>query len=173
MNLREKVIVGAMVLALVYGCFHFLAPAPDPTPGLDVPEEAQKRAAQFEQEQRLQLSEVRLGPHLRGVESAISTPWSGNPFAKRVTVADVGPEEILEEMPEEAPEEIPHFVYSGYLDIEGQTFAVINSRAYRSNDPLPGSPYRILSIGAKQVVLAGGEHSVTVKLNIEPDREEP
>ncbi len=154
MNKREKVFVLLMVAAVGYGAVCYLRRMCTPASSQASPEEVRASAILFVEESRTQIAAAMQDGDVAYVATRVFEPWPKNPF-----IGGVGPGEV-------ANVETVDVRYSGYLNLDGVLFALLNGHAYTLGDLMPDSPYGVLDINSEQVVLsvAGGEENILIKV---------
>ena len=154
MNKREKVFVLLMVAAVGYGAVCYLRRMCTPASSQASPEEVRASAILFVEESRTQIAAAMQDGDVAYVATRVFEAWPKDPFAD-----GAGPRNV-------AKAEAVAVRYSGYLDLDGVLFALLNGHAYKRGDLMPDSPYGVLDISSEQVVLsvAGGEDNVLIKV---------
>ncbi len=162
MSTREKILILLTTFAVGAGLFYNLRPSSRQGVAWETPEERKALAVQFVEESRASVAGVALAADQRYAQAGITTAWPGNPFAKRAVATSL-PEEL----------ELTAAVnYSGYVNVGGQLFALIDGHAYQPGDLLTNLVYRIRSIAPEQVVLdaTDGHETLAIKFKQVPNR---
>ncbi|PTN37525.1 hypothetical protein [Desulfonatronum sp. SC1] len=144
---REKIMVLAMILAVVYGAYTLLAPAGI----LDTDVEELDRAAITEQIDAT-TTVARTGRLTSGQETVIQTalrPWIKNPFFRPPPVSAKDKAAMVG-----VPDPLPEFVYQGYLETDTHRLAMINGRTYTVGERMREQGFEVLEIYPKTVVIA-------------------
>lgn len=148
MTTREKLIVGAMVVAVAYAGFSLVQGSRrKPSGGRQAPKAGELQA--FVAQSRAQLATIRLTAGERAVLDATRMEWDGAPFAVFSGVTAVktdgsGP---------------PAYRYTGFVQAGGVRLAIINGREYRVGEPLLDGSGVVETIAPGRVVLrVGGEN---------------
>jgi len=157
MKTRERVLIVLMVSAVGYGALHYLTMVHDSLSAEDTPASTDKLTLQFVKESHARIESCSLNAHAKYAEEQIVAPWLINPFAEGVAVAVV-------KMVAVAP-----VTYTGYMDVDGQLFALINGRSYKKGCKLADSTYSILSIESSRVVLNDNKSNKTVIVEIKDE----
>lgn len=148
MTTREKFIVGATVVAVLYAGVTLLQGRRDkPSEGKGGAPSVDLSA--FVSQSRAQLAGIRLSAGERTVLDAVQSDWAGEPFAVFSGEAAVK---------SEGAAGVPAYTYTGYVRAGGVRLAIINGREYRENETLADGSGVVDSIAPDRVVLrVGGE----------------
>lgn len=149
MTLREKVLVGLMIAAVVLGAVSLMSGGPegpasggDGTPSRPLTQMLTKLTAQFDKGTGLESGRYAL--------DLAQSPWEEALFL------DVGSLPSDGRAPD-APDALPanlSLVYSGYIETSLRRVAIINGIEYMIGDQLDQSSYRLYDITPQQVVIA-------------------
>lgn len=157
MNMREKILLGAVALAIGYAGYEFFwkkETADAWTPGAAAAEKA--------------LAEMAVPPGGKNDEAlhtalltSAAQVWEKDPFIRELHREKEKPEEKA--APGDAP--VPEWVYMGYIAMGDLRMALISGMEYTEGEALAGWPdVRVLKIGENEVVLAGpGERRVVLQ----------
>ena len=163
MTTREKIIVGLMVLAVVYGVYaiFFEKPAGPQTlqtqTGLD---SLNTFITQVAETTKSGLSETDAY-----IMQQAESQWYQDPMATIKTNTEAEAKQKEEEL--QAPPPDVKIVYSGYLQMGDKRLAIINGMEYEAGDELIQGGYVIRSISPSRVVLAktpDGKQTLVVPL---------
>jgi hypothetical protein len=158
--MREKIIIGVMVLAVLYGALEILVFSPS-------------RKAKMEADTRSQdlngfvanLTQEMATRNISGIDRYVmeraKTPWRQDLFFDVswdvLTAKNAPPPD--EEVTEEAP-----FTYSGYMEMGRKRTAIISGMEYMSGDELMEGQYVVRAIYPNRVVLEKKEGKVEIIL---------
>ena len=160
MTTREKVLVLAMAGAALWG---------SASVGLgyyNKHHEAKKvdlRKAEirtFAESQRARMAPLRLDDAERLALDEAAGPWQASPFIDRAATAEVV----------EAP--VEQFVYTGFIQVGAQRFAILNGREYRVSEPVAQTDFRLESIQPDQVVLVSGSGGRRMTIALQTTKEQ-
>ncbi len=147
MGTREKILVGLMIVALIYGAFElFLSPGesggPKQAAGPDI-----ETARQMEQEINTRISRAELNAEQAYILEMAGRQWQRDPFYVLPEQED-----ITEGQPE--TENMPgKLKYTGYLEIGNTEMAIINGLEYRTGERLEQGGAMVRSISPGRVVI--------------------
>ncbi len=137
MDKREKIIVAVASLALLYGAYDRLLAGKSGPAG---------------QDPKARLAEVRAGVDEAIAKSAATRPGEMESYVVAGLQRPWGPDPFYAEAPtlnETAalvPDKGVTFSYTGYIEVAGETFAVINGLEHRTGDLIVGTRYSLASI---------------------------
>ncbi len=160
MATREKIIIGVMVLAILYGALEFLIFSPSRRLKMEADARSQdlnKFVAGLTQE----MATNNTSGINRYVMERATTQWRQNLFSEvswEVMTAQKAPspdEEITEEVP---------FTYSGYMEMGRKKTAIISGMEYVPGDELMEGQYIVRAIHPNRVVLEKKEGKVEIIL---------
>ena len=159
MSKREKIIVGLMIAAILYGGYNFFL-APSSKTVIESPEKKGEVLNQFVTDVAAKLKKKDISEADKYVIARANDNWTNDPFLK--TELALQPEPTKDRKEEAAQEVI--FRYSGYMEMGAQRLAIINGMEYSVDDELEPGGYIVKSISAAQVVLgvAGTEKTVVI-----------
>jgi type II secretory pathway component PulC len=153
---REKIIIGLMILALLYGVLDFFVSS-SPKEGSQVPEsklaETRDLAARIADNVQKE--------SLTGAEKLIleraGAEWTQDPFLGRPLVAANVPAKTAEN-------EALRFVYTGFIEAGNKRLAIINGMEYQAGEELESGAFVVRSISQASVMLenAGRGESLEV-----------
>lgn len=147
MNMREKLLLGAVLLALLYAGYEFFLKKDTPetwTPGAEA---AEKALAGFATEAKSREN----GRLYAGLLDTASADWDQDPFLKDLPVEKEVPEDtgVREVHP-------PDWIYMGYMALGNLRIAVISGVEYAEGEKLMGQEeLRIVLIDEDFVMLEG------------------
>jgi hypothetical protein len=161
MSGREKIIVGAMVVAVIAGGIHLLGRSNATcVTTVETPEQAKARVEALVVEQRVALADAQPNAAALAVEEMGRVAWEINPFSRSAS--------------EEAAPVVRRSAvsYTGYLVLGTSERAVLNGRAYSVGDTISRTGMRLVELRPHEVVLEAvdGDERETVKL-VKPIRE--
>ena len=104
----------------------------------------QQEVRQFADAQRQVVEGIRLHPRERMVLNQCSLPWGRNPLLQRAD--GIQPAEAR----------VQNFVYSGFITLGNQSFAIINGHEYRVTERVASSDFMVETIQPDRVVLISG-----------------
>lgn len=157
MEKREQIIIGATVLAALYGAYEFIGKplmgGPEITEGLAGIDLArvQEMTAVIEKDKALH-DAVAL------TLSRAAEEWRNDAFYYRTFAVDST--EPLEETPDILPLDPATFVYSGLLQMQDKTIAIINGIDYTEQEALDN--YRIETITPALITLSRNGQTFTL-----------
>ena len=148
MNMREKVLMGAVVLALLYAGYEFFLKKEAAEPWEPGAEAAEKVLADFAGQVKNGEKEALYAGLLR----AASSGWDMDPFA-----GDLPPEKEEESVSPESPS-YQDWIYMGYMALGNLRMAVISGIEYGEGEMLAGKEnLKIVKIHEDWVMLEDGE----------------
>ncbi|MCF8036965.1 MAG: hypothetical protein K9K62_08850, partial [Desulfobacteraceae bacterium] len=147
MGTREKILVGLMIVALVYGAFElFLSPGENGSQQQDAGPDIET-ARQMEQEINTRISRADLNAEQAYILEMAGRQWQRDPFYVLPKQED-----ITERQPE--TESSPgKLKYTGYLEIGNTEMAIINGLEYRTGERLEQGGGMVRSISPRRVVI--------------------
>lgn len=155
MNKRERVIVALMGVTVGYGVLVFLMPSATTSAASSVPELSEANALRFVTEGSAQLDAAACEKEARYIESCLQSTWTNNPFAAHASIASAT-----------AAAPMQPVKFSGYVEMDGQHYAVLDGRSYARGDSIGDGAYTVASIDPEQVVLTVGDGEESVVLTI-------
>ena len=144
MTKRERVLIIGMAGALVWGGASIslsLLSGKLRRPGQDRQKEDIHLFAKTQQEL---IGPLRLTDWERRVLDRAMEPWADSPFSDRALVSSF------------VEAAVQQFVYSGFLRVGDQQFAIINGHEYRPADVVAATDFHVESIYPDHVVLLSG-----------------
>ncbi|WP_045222676.1 hypothetical protein [Desulfonatronum thioautotrophicum] len=156
MAFREKLLVGLMIVALLYGGYAVFLDGDStiiPITGTDqsAPPDAAAVQAQALANTALETAaQSRLSNREWYILETALAFQAPNPFHRLEAVVR---EPVREEQPQEDMTR-PKFVYEGFLETDGLRLALINGRAYAEGEQLKESGYVLLRISERSIDLA-------------------
>ena len=165
MTTREKILVGMMGLAIVYGAYElFWAPATRKSPRKQVTASSDDtRGFAVEVSQKLANEKIPDDAVYR-IEKA-ATGWTKDPFLQ--TTTPLSEEKQADPAGEPAARALSQgadFVYSGYLQLGDRKMAVINGMEYAVGESLGVDDLYVKAISSQQVVLGSVKGQQTIRL---------
>ena len=172
MTTREKILVGLMCLAILYGAFElFWTPTTHKPPGRKTAvsdKDLQKFAAEVAQKLD---KEKMTDKEIYRIEKA-SVKWNKDPFLQDPgPLSDKKPVNALAdhgEQPSGMPEDL---VYSGYLQLGETKMAVINGMEYTVGESLGLNGLYIKKIGSQRVTIGKLKSKETFQLSLQENLE--
>jgi hypothetical protein len=148
MSKREKIILFAMVLAILYGGYK-LFNTPFSDTGIESPRQKEARLDEFVTDIAVKLKEKDVSKTDKFIIARAKEAWAGDPFLKigLPVASEVKQERVQASTPNMS------FKYSGYMEMGRQRLAVINGMEYVVGDELEPGGYIVNSISASQVVI--------------------
>ncbi|MFP3980039.1 MAG: hypothetical protein ACLFUY_01490 [Desulfobacterales bacterium] len=147
MGTREKILVGLMIVALIYGAFEmFISPGENGGQQQDSGPDIET-ARQMEQEINTRISQADLNAEQAYILEMAGRQWQRDPFYELPEKADI---------PEGQPEtegEQGKLEYTGYLEIGKTKMAIINGVEYRTGESLEKGGGMVRSISPGRVVV--------------------
>lgn len=166
MSNREKIILGLMALAILFGAYQFLFTSKK-TAGPLLVESQKEDLMAFTQTVSASMGKSSYTKVDAYTISKAAAQWEKDPFLRSPLKVQPEPD-----MPHNAAEtEQPvspavSFKYTGYLGLGKVKMAIINGAEYREGDSLEPEGYFIKSINPQQVAIGikGKEKSITLQL---------
>lgn len=153
MIVREKIMVGLAVAALIYGGFTVVLPKLRSSSNQhDMKQTIDVLRNMTEQTRRKLQTNALTRAERRVLESAVCN-WATNPFSGQEV--DVGKKISASGI-----------VYTGYLNVSGEKIAVVNGSEYRIKETLNSNDFVVESIERERVVLSlkGRESKLVVPM---------
>lgn len=160
MTKREQVLVIAMAGALVWGAYSLVTGIMKGRSGKEELAVVRDELRSFADTQRVTMQQLRLADREKMVLNEAMQPWAGSPFL------------IEAQRARPAEERVVSFRYTGFLQIGGQQFAIVNGREYRVSDPIHATDFVVDSIHPDHVVLAAGTGGRRVTVELQPSNVE-
>jgi hypothetical protein len=161
MGKREKIILGVMAIAILYGAFVYLAPK-QKIAGVDM---GQKTAELKTFVTGLTAGIGKEPSNNSGalIFSRAEKEWTQDPFLdskayKSWTQVKVTAKETGVAAPKS------EFVYSGYLEVDRKRMAIINGMEYREGDGLDAKGYLLKSVSPSSVVIENRGIGATINV---------
>jgi hypothetical protein len=148
MTTREKILVAAMVLAVLVGAYMIFSP----TGGQEseVADLDRETITQQINAATTAALDGRLTSERESIITSALRPWVTNPFFRPPPV----PVEMQEDDVTNVPDPLPDFVYQGYLETSTHQLAMINGRAYVVGEGMKEHGFEVLEINPNRVVIA-------------------
>lgn len=144
MTTREKTLLTLMGVSLVFGIsrvFLFRTPEADPSESLAFAQQAKELAREVANT----AGKLRLKPEQDYVFAAAARPVSGKPFA--------APNQRQNTANPTQPDPLSGQLYSGYIAVGRQHFAIIGGLEYAVGDKIPGTGDIVRDITPDKVIL--------------------
>lgn len=165
MTTREKIIVGLMCLAIIYGAWELIGnrkPAPPVATGDENPVE---QARAFISDLSKKMIAEKIPDGYSHIINQAGEGWPRDPFLMHSEPIKAQPETPAKPSePEKIAEQRPNFVYSGFLQVGDTRLAIVNGLEYGVGDSLNIDGYYVKSISPLIVVLSRINGSETVQL---------
>ena len=163
MTRRERIIVVAMVLAVAYGGYQFLAPKAK-RPGRAAVSGDEKGLTPFAAEVVGQMKKIDSTATDTYVVARGNSEWPDNPFFQgKIQTQEA--KTIEEDEPAETVRD--RLTFSGFLQVGDKTLAIINGTEYESGEALMEYGYFIKSITPGQVTVSQTDGPDTITLTLD------
>ncbi len=160
MSKREKILVGLMLLAVVYGLYIWFLPSPQQTAAKKDDNE-QKRLSAFIIKVAEQTA-TGISKNMAYVLQKAEAKWERDPLIR------IEPKTVEKEEDRQQPVLSSKMTYTGYLRMGDKRLAIINGTEYEAGDRLEPSGFIIRSISPSRVVIAPpGRKKKTIHLPLE------
>lgn len=157
MSRREKIIIALAIVAVSYGAYSYLVPADSDT-APEVTREAIEKSKQVSGEIREKLkTELDLSDRQLSVLEEIRQPWPKDPFMARNSSEPAKEDSADNKQDIDRP-----IVYSGFVRVGANKYAVINGNEYTTGDSVRGTPFTVLEISRDVLVLKGPQGRIEV-----------
>ena len=163
MTMREKIIIGVMALAVLYGVLEFFLLAPARKARMEA-ENRQQDLNTFVAGLTKEMAEKNISGTDRYILERATAPWKQDlffdapPDVLAKTGAATGESETAEEVP---------FTYSGYMEMGRKRTAIISGLEYVQGDELRDGEYLVRAIFPNRVILERKEGKVEIILPLE------
>lgn len=167
MSGRERIILGIMALALLYGAYEFLFAKAKTADAPASPEAQQSDLMAFTRTVAEGLGKSAYTEADAYAISQAAAPWLKDPFLRSVMRVRPEPDTASDATREQQLESpAVSFRYTGYLGLGNVRMAIINGSEYREGDSLEPEGYYVKSIGPRQVAIGvrGKEKSILLQL---------
>ncbi|GEM_PF-1249676 len=164
MNIREKIILVIMIIAILYGGFEMLRS------GFSI--ESDETSIQSTQETpeymrvanriNQSINEQELNNKESYVMDIIRKHWIKDPFYTRSVSNPTEPIQAEKKRQKRIENWKKHFNYNGYVEIGKNILAVINGNEYKVGDTLNNSNFELLRATPEQVILQKGETKISI-----------
>ena len=148
MSKREKGILIAMALVVLYGGYTLLMPSSEPT-GPAAPVQSLQEVDDFVLGVLAELPRFSLNKTEEFTIAAAAEPWTGNPFLQVTLEQDKAPEKLSATVPEPDVQ----LVFSGYIELGDRRLAILNGREYEAGDALDITGYTLQAVHPSHVEL--------------------
>ncbi len=168
MNRREKIIVGLMVLAVMYGAFALFIEPRLKAKGKESAGRENAALQEFVQQISTMFSASGGSEEDRYVLAAAEREWGKDPFVEggnRLTDKPSTPEAGTEPAANQ-----PAFSYTGYVRMGDRDLAIISGQEYESGDRIEATGHIIGEITPTRVVLRSPSGGPEVILVLEQER---
>jgi hypothetical protein len=165
MTTREKIIVGAMCLTLVYGAYELFGKKGQQKEQPAVQKNAVVELRGFVADIGQKLADKSSTEQYEYMLGRAGGDWDKDPFihSNALLTAKL-PIESVDLAPEKKKASKPQFVYSGYLSLGDTNLAIINGMEYAVGESLPFKGYYVKSIAPQIVVVAHFNGSESLQL---------
>ncbi|MFW5975637.1 MAG: hypothetical protein ACOCP6_02630 [Desulfosalsimonas sp.] len=157
MSRREKIIVGLMIAAILYGAFELLVPAREQKESQS-PEAELQSAEQVAEDISGEMQDSELGPGELHVLKLAGSKWERDPFYRLPENPGSGTGKAADNDGAEG------LSYTGYLDVGGNKMAIINGVEYRPGQQIENTDAVIQSVSAERVVLRSNDTGEQITL---------
>jgi len=148
MSKREKGILIAMALVVLYGGYTLLMPSSESTRQV-APMQSLQEVDDFVLGVLAELPRFSLNKTEEFTIAAAAQPWAGNPFLKVTLEQNRAPEKLSATVPEP---DVP-LVFSGFIELGDRRLAIINGREYEAGDALDITGYTLKAVYPSHVEL--------------------
>ena len=162
MSKREKIILILMVLAIMYGGYHFFL-ASSPTTGIEDPKKKEERLDKFVTEVAVKLKQKDISKTDKYIIARAKDNWASDPFLKGQLPLE---SEAKQERSETSTPAV-NFTYSGYMEMGARRLAVINGIEYSVGEELEPGGYIVNSISPTKVVIGIKKTNQTIIIPVE------
>lgn len=160
MSKREKILVGLMVLAVVYGLYVWFLPTPHQA--ATVNDDNEQKALNAFIMKVAEKTTTGLSKNMAYVLQKAETKWQRDPLIQ------IEPKTLEEEEESRQPVLTSKITYTGFLRMGDKRLAIINGMEYEAGDRLEPSGFIIRSISPSRVVIAPpGRKKKTINLPME------
>ncbi len=163
MTKRERILVWGMGGAVVWVVVSLGLDSVRDVAGTAQARRQQDEIRAFVEGQRVKILPLKLKAKETFALDQAAGPWSETPFIDRA--AD----------PQSRDGRGWQFLYTGFIQVGAQRFAIVNGREYQENDPVGSGEFRVESIQPEQVTLISktGGRRMTLALHAPKARKEP
>ena len=163
MTKRERLLVGAMGGAVVWVVASLGLDSIRGTAGTAKAQKQQNEIRTFAEEQRAKIAPLKLKAKEKFALDQAFAAWADTPFIDRI--AD----------PQSQEGGSWRFLYTGFIQVGEQRFAIVNGRECQVDDPVGSGDFRVESIQPDQVTLISktGGRRMTLALHATKARKEP
>jgi len=160
MSKREKILVGLMILAVVYGIYIWFLPSLQQT--ATVFDGNEQKGLETFINKVAEKTTTGLSKNLAYVLQKAETKWKQDPFIQ------IEPKAFEEEAESPQPVLTTKIMYTGFLEMGDKRLAIINGMEYEAGDILEPGEYTIRSISPNRVIIAlPGRQNKTMTLPME------
>ena len=160
MSKREKILVGLMLLAVVYGIYVWFLPSPQQA--ATVKDDNQQKALNAFIIQVAEKTTTGLSKNIAYVLNKAEAEWERDPLIQ------IEPKITEEKEDSQQPVLPSKMTYTGFLRMGDKRLAIINGMEYETGDRLEPSGFIIRSISPSRVVIAPpGKKKKTINLPME------
>jgi hypothetical protein len=167
MTTREKIIVGLMGVAILYGAWELLGNQRNAKPTSLATDNPVQQVRTFVSGLSQKIVADKIPAEYQYLISQASDRWVKDPFILTQGPLSVEKTKVTKKNQPEKPIARPTFVYSGFLKIGKSTLAIINGLEYAVGDALATNDYFVKSVSPRQVVIRQINGSETVALPIQ------
>ncbi len=153
MSKREKFIVGAAIIALLFAGVYYLLPGSTSKEDSLTSATNNDNTKDWIQEMEKSVAKQKLNKQQQKILDRIQSnnTWSNDIFYDRVKKSSIGQKDTP-----------TNLAYTGYMEFQGQEYAVINGLEYTVGEKLDSGNYQIKEISPTKVVLRAKERTITV-----------
>jgi hypothetical protein len=164
MTTREKIIVGIMCLAIIYGAWELIGYRKKDAATTPENENLVAQARSFISDLSKKVVSEKVPDGYNYIVNQVGENWSRDPFLMQSGALSTQKETEKPAEPEKTIEPVPVFIYSGYLQVGDSKLAVINGLEYAVGESLNIDNYYVKSISPLKVFLAQTNGSKTLEL---------
>jgi hypothetical protein len=166
MTTREKIIVGIMCLAIIYGAFDLTVSRKSrrttPTPVGNTIHELKSFVSEIDQK----LNSQQLAKEYPYVINQVVASWEKDPFIQSAKPLQKRLNSDPKEQRSKLRTERASFNYSGYIQLGTTRMAIINGMEYAEGESLADKTYYVKSISPQSVIIGKVQGSDTIQLPI-------
>ncbi|MFW6428448.1 MAG: hypothetical protein ACOCY3_01015 [Desulfosalsimonas sp.] len=147
---REKILIGLMIAAILYGAFELLVPERDET-GRQDPERDLSSAREIAEQISGQMEQAELTPGQIHILQLAAQKWERDPFHR------LPQKPVRTESADTEGDGAEGLEYTGYLEVGDVKMAIINGVEYSAGDKLEQRDAFVQAISAEKVVLKSSD----------------
>lgn len=166
MTTREKIIVGLMCLAILYGGWELVGSRGTTKPTAPATD-AVEQVRTFVSDLTKKIVAEKVPAEYLYMTSQAGDQWAKDPF---LLTQEPLTSEKERELPKTEPEKLnarPNLEYTGYLQVGTSLLAIINGMEYAAGDALSLEGYYVKNISPRNVIIARINGTETMELPIQ------